>query len=48
MQGEINAQVTKLADQPEALKSFMADKSETEKRLARSHLKTVLALRKGK
>jgi hypothetical protein len=47
-QGQINGQVTKLANQPEKLKQFMADKSDEEKRQARCHLKTVLALRKKK
>lgn len=44
-QGIINGQVTKLANQPEKLAEYMKDKTDEEKRLARSHLKTVLALR---
>lgn len=46
-QGQINGQVTKLANQPEKLKEFMKDKTEDEKKQARCHLKTVMSL-KGK
>jgi len=45
-QGRINAQVTRLADKPEQLIAFMEGKTDEEKRQARSHLKTVRALRK--
>lgn len=45
MQPVINGMVTKLANQPEKLKAYMADKSEKQKQAARSHLKTVLALK---
>jgi len=45
MSGWINAQVTKLADSPEKLAEFMADKTEQEKRAVRAHLRTVKALK---
>lgn len=44
-QGVINGTVTKLANQPEKLKAYMADKTEQQKQAARSHLKTVNALK---
>lgn len=49
LQGVINGQVTKLANQPEKLADYMKGKTEEQKRQARSHLRTVKALRvKGK
>lgn len=44
MQSVINGQVTKLANQPEKLAEYMKDKTEEQKRQARSHLRTVKAL----
>lgn len=49
IQGCINGNVTKLADQTEKLREYMVGKTDEQKRLARSHLKTVKALKaKGK
>lgn len=49
MQSVINGQATKLSDNPEALAEYMKDKPEHVKEAARSHLKTVKALKaKGK
>lgn len=48
-QGVINGQVTKLSDNPKALAEYMKYKTDEQKRQARSHLKTVKALKaKGK
>lgn len=44
-QGVINGRCVQLIGKPEQLKSYMTDKTDEQKRQARSHLMTVRALR---
>ena len=46
MQPIINGKITQLANKPEELKEFMKDKTDKQKELGRSHLRTVRGLRK--
>ena len=44
-QGKLNGKITKLSNNPKALKELMSDKTDKLKEAGRCHLKTVLALR---
>jgi len=45
-QGVINAEITRLATNPDALKIYMATKTKEEQELGRSHYRTVKGLMK--
>jgi len=45
-QGALNGKITKLANNPKALKELMADKNEEQIRLGRLHLKQVLFMQR--
>ena len=47
-QGRINGKCVQLMNKPEELKQFMSDKTEEQKRQARSHLALVKKLKKLK
>jgi len=45
-QGCINAEITRLVDNPEQLKIYMATKTKEQQDLGRSHYRTVMRLKK--
>lgn len=47
-QGVLNGQITRLANNPDALRKLMADKTDEQKRQGRIHLKMIHWLRDKK